>query len=809
MPIDPQFLQPGGALASPLLRRVFGAQAAQEGLPPGARVGPYRVERELGRGGMAVVYLAQRADGEFEQTVALKLVRPDHDSPLAQELLRQERQILAGLHHPRIARLLDGGRCEDATLWFALEFVQGVRIDRYCRERRLPLRARLRLFTQVCDAVQFAHTRLLIHRDIKPANILVAQDGNVKLLDFGIAQLLTPGVQDAPVQRALTPGYASPEQMRGEPVTTASDVYQLGRLLQSMLTEDAAGDDSATATAHTRLSPADNAAALPRAVALPGDVGAIVAKALREQPLQRYATAAELQTDVEDFLAQRPVRARNGGGAYRAGRFLQRHRWAALAASAVLIAFMAMAVHFTFRVQAERDEARRSAEQAAAEARRANQVTEFLLGMFKVADPDVNRGDRLTATQILARGAQQAQQTLATQPALLAGMLGVIGEVYTSLGDYPRAKPLLEQALALRREHTASALELAHNLRQLAYVEHKLSAFAAAQDLLRQADAALGALESAQARSERAAILDLRGLAQKHLGDLDGALASHQQALDVARAAGDEEREVAIGNHLGLLLYALDRWPEAQRVHEQTLALALRRSGEKHAATLDVRENLAMDLSAQGQFDAAITQMRAALQIETELLGAEHPEHAQTLNMLANIYMDARRFDDAIDIYMQALAITQRVLGADSDQAASIENNIGASYGEKADYAQALDHLQRAAAARRKINGADHYETAQTEAMVATTLFKLGRGAEAERLARAALATLRRSLPPEHRYIGVAQATLGEILLAKKDREEARGLLEAALRNARQSKDEDAIRSVSELLQRLSASPAH
>jgi len=796
VPIDPDFLQPGGALASPVLQRALNQiGVAPRELPTGARIGPYRVVEELGRGGMAIVYLAERADGEFEQSVALKIVRPDHDSPLAQELLRQERQILANLQHPRIARLLDGGRSEDGTLWFALELVHGTRIDRYCRERRLALNARLRLFVQVCEAVQFAHSRLLIHRDIKPANILVTHDDTVKLLDFGIAQLLAPGAQAPLAERALTPGYASPEQLRGEPVTTASDIYQLGLLLQCMLElkpADQQSDATATATQSTRLSPDGAANRVGGEIRVHRDLGAIIAKAMQALPGDRYTTVAELQTDIDNFLALRPVIARAGGAAYRAWCYARRHRWALLAGAVALTAFVAMAALFTLRVQAERDQAHTEAEHAAAEAKRANQVTDFLVGMFKVADPDVNRGDKLTATQILDRGAQQAQESLAAQPTLQGNLLQVIGEVYTNLGDYPRAEPLLRRAVDLRHDDTsATPLVRAHGLRQLAIVEHKLSKYAAVSDLLAQAEMLLRTETSNEAITERAGMFDQRGLAQKHLGDLTAALTSHEEGLRLARSIADTRREATILNHLGLLLYSLDRNTESVQAYEAALAIDRRIYGEKHEATLATEENLATTLSALKQYDRAIAMMQSALAAETQLLGVDNPERAATLELLGEVYLDAQRHRDAIDAFNEALAITQRTLGPEGDQVASILGNLGATYGDLKQYDKAREYLEQSVAMRRKINGPENYDTAHNEGMLAVTLVKGGHTEEAERLARNALANVERALPPEHRYIDELQSDLGEVLLGAGKYAEARAFLQKALAAEEQRGDRD------------------
>lgn len=762
MPVDPDFLQPGGALASPVFQRALEKfDSAFEAYDAGTRVGPYRIVRTLGSGGMGIVYVAERADGEFEQTVALKLVRPDSDSPLAQDLLRRERQILASLEHPGIARLIDGGRNDDGTLWFALEFVDGIRIDDYCAEYAPTLEERLRLFAQVCDIVQFAHSRLLVHRDIKPANILVGVNAAIKLLDFGIAALLAHDSASATAERAMTPGYASPEQVRGDPITIASDIYQLGLLLQCILAPENA------------------------ACEVPPSVAAIVAKATRDIPADRYATAAELKSDVESFLARRPVRAFGNGTLYRASCFARRHRWSLIASIATSLLFIATVVHFTLRVRAERDEAR-------AQADRAQQVSQFLVEMFKVADPDVNRGDRLTATEILDRGAKRIDQSLAAQPALRGNLLEVIGRVYMNLGDYPRAEPLLEKSVALRKgDPASSALDRARTIGELAYVEQKQSKLADARTLLDEASALLNDQTGKEADLQHVILLDQRGLVQKHQGDLNAALASHEEALRLAKRTGEAAREAVVQNHLGLLLYTMDRYKEAQAAYEAALDIDREQFGESHEMTLSVEENLALTLSAQKKHAEAIDLMQRAIATETKVLGADNAEAAETLNMLGDIYSNAQRYEDAIASYRQALTVTEKTLGPRTEQAASILGNIGSAHASLHQYGPATEFLRKSIDIRSELEGADNYEVAYSQSELAFSIFKNGDAAGAETLGRQSLARLQAALPATHTYIRDAKAMLGQILAARKKSDEARGLLDEALQAYRAAGDGD------------------
>jgi hypothetical protein len=341
-----ELLPPGGALAGRLFSRILGEHHDDPPLAPGTRIGGWRIGALLGCGGSSMVYLAHRDDGHFEQQAALKIVRPN---PALVEQFRRERQILAGLRHPSIARLIDGGAYEGGRLWFAMEPVLGRRIDHHVRDRRMPLAERLQLFETVCDAVAHAHGRQLVHRDIKPGNVLVDETGQARLLDFGIA---SSDDEDDASHRAMTPIYASPEQRVGEPVSTASDIYQLGVLLGLLLIPEG----SACATLPR----------MPRAV-VQREIAAVIAQATATNPADRYPSAAALRADVAAIRRRRPVSV-VGGTCYRVARFIERHAAACAIACAAAIALAATAGIAAYRIGIERDHAREAASHVQARA---------------------------------------------------------------------------------------------------------------------------------------------------------------------------------------------------------------------------------------------------------------------------------------------------------------------------------------------------------------------------------------------------------------------------------------------------------
>ena len=613
----------------------------------GLRIGPYRVVREAGHGGMGVVYLAERADDQYRSRVALKLMRVGASAMTDEHLARrflEERQILATLEHPGIARLLDGGVTDDGLPWFAMEYVEGTAIDRYCEVHRLGMDERLTLFCDVCDAVAFAHRNLVVHRDLKPSNILVTERREVKLLDFGIAKLLVrmdDGSDDAPTQtavRALTPAYASPEQIRGDRIATASDVYSLGVILYELLTGQRSYAPRSRSPHEIERAVLDEPVEPPSATApqrlrrvLRGDLDAIVLAAMRKEPERRYASADQLAGDLRLYLLGRPVTARRDSRAYRARKFIRRHRAGVAAASLAAAALVAFSVvtgvqSVRLRVQSERITIERD---------RARQVSAFLVDLFRSADPFAGAGPRTTVREVLDSGAARIDGDLREQPEVRAELLRVMALSYLNLGLTSEARRLLERAIATPVSspipgHVITSEPPAIGARHaLAKVLQETGEYATAESLFRE-------------------VLDWRrrwlppgnrsvGQSLSTLATVVAAQGRHAEAEALARDALSRARALrpadshAVSqslNNLGNVLFRRGAHVAAESVHREAHALRRRTLGDDNAETANSVVNVANALVGQRRFAEADSLFRTALSVKRARLGPGHVDVA-------------------------------------------------------------------------------------------------------------------------------------------------------------------------------------
>jgi len=659
----------GTFLSDGLLERMAPLVADDEQLEPatgaarGRIVGVYRLGEPLGEGGMGIVYVAERIDGQFEQQVALKVLKQGLHGPEAQHRFLQERQILARLQHPAIARLLDGGVTEEGTPFFAMERVEGEPITAYCRERRLGVDERLGVFLQICDAVQYAHRNLVVHRDLKPSNILVDAAGQVKLLDFGIAKVLAedgeaPAEATRTMLRAMTPEYAAPEQLRGDPVTTATDVYAMGVLLYELLTGERPYRVTGGAVSEWERAVLEQEPARPSSRAatsegrdlrrrLRGDLDWIVLKALQKPPERRYPSAESLATDIRRHLQGLPVSARGDALGYRSRKFLRRHRVGVAAACLVFLSLIGGLVATTWQ-----------ARRAEREARKADAVKDFLKSLFSASDPAQAQGKEPTARQLLEAGARRIDTELKDQPEVQSEVARLIGDVYLQLGDYDRALPLLEADLERRRRLDGpDSVSVAESLAAIAGVRYEQGHWLESRPMYEQA------LAIRRRRGERGAevaeLLWSLGGVKYYLDDPDGAEKNYNEALALyVKSKGDESREAAqVRNTLAILYTSTGRLTEAIAMYRRLVDMAQRSDGADHPDTLVTRFNLAFPLLLADHLDEALSILEDVVARERRVLGERHVRLSIALRLQARVLDAAGRSEEALAPMAEALAI--------------------------------------------------------------------------------------------------------------------------------------------------------
>jgi len=733
-------------------------------LADGRRLGAYRILREIARGGMGTVYLAARADDEFEREVAVKILKRGLDTDEIVRRFLHERQILAQLTHPHISRLLDGGTTEDGRPYLVMEKVEGERIDRWCDRYRLSVRERIELFCKVCSAVQFAHQRLVVHRDLKPANILVDEEGEPTLLDFGIAKLLEPGAEGLTRVglRLMTPEHASPEQIRGEPVTTASDVYALGGLLYELLAGRSPHGDlrsspemvfhrvcneepqppSRTVTG-SDPSPDDVAAARstdPRSLRrrLAGDLDSIVLKALERDPEHRYRTAEQLAEDLRRHLDGQPVTARGASMPYRAGKFVRRH-WVGVALTA---AVMVLILGFGVRENVLRDQAEKQRQLALT-------VRNYMVDIFRSSNPEQAQGEDVTVRQVLDQRAQEITE-LDLPPEVRAVLMDAMGYSYLGLDLNEEAEPLLVESLRLHHGSSETQPDdLATTLFHLVHLRRKqdrreeAEAFAdEGLALLRERGTDPGAL--ARGLSHRAGLY-------KDSGDLEAAEGLYRESLEMkVRLLGEEHEDVAIGkNNLGLVLKKQGKLDEAEQLYRESLELRVKLYGEESTQAIRAQNNLAVLLQEKGDLDAAETLLRENIELRRHIYGAEHTEVANSLNNLAFVLQLQGRLDEAEPLYLEARAILTESHGTDHSGVARILRNLAVLALDRGEPAEAEARIRRALEIFRTTLREDHWRLADAKSVLGAALAAQGRREEAEPLLRDSLTALEAGDAPE------------------------------------------------------------
>ena len=771
-------------LAVPLVGR-----PAETASLEGQILGAYRLVSPIGQGGMGSVWLAERCDGRFEGKAAVKLLNIALVGRAGEERFRREGNFLAKLTHPHIARLIDAGVSPTGQPYLVLEYVEGQSIDRYCDGHTLGIEARLQLFLDVLEAV--AHAHAIVHRDIKPANVLVSVDGQVKLLDFGIAKLLDPDDQwggsrvadVSPLTRdagpVLTPDFAAPEQLAQGQVTTATDVYALGVLLYILLTgqhpggaavkspvtlmraiveieprrmSDAVVGRNAPTDVLTRHAAQCGTTATRLQRTLRGDLDTIVAKALKKDAHERYASVTALADDLRRCLRHEPISARPDTVRYRVARFVRRHHRGVAATTSVVLLLAAFGVYHTTQLAAERDRAQNEAARAAREAAKAANVSEALTGLLMGADPISNGAspDGLTIRGLLDAGAARVEKELAGQPEAQAEIFTVLGRLYRRYGVYDKAEQFLQQALVsgekvFGRDHESLAL----TLNDLGALQGDKGDYAAAQRTLEQALSMRRTLLGTEHEDVAVTLVEL-GRSYQDAGFNQRAEPLLREALAIRRKVlGEAHGEIANSlTGVASVLRLNGDLAGAEAVLRDSLERNRRIRGEDHPNTGTTLHDLALVVAARGDNTSAESLFREALNIHRKALGNKHPDVAATQNGLSRVLLAQGRSDEAIAALNEAVNIARVAMGSDHQLLAIYTINLASARLARGDAQQAETLLREGlriralspgmVPRRRRTFPQDDWSIGATESLLGASLVALRRYSEAETMLLAA-----------------------------------------------------------------------
>ena len=729
-----------------------------EGDATGQIVGNYRLLRRIGQGGMGVVYEAERSDGEFEQRVAVKLLRWGPAAEGADARFARERRILARLEHPGIARLLDGGKSSEGWPYLVMELVEGVPIDEYCDARRLSIEDRLGLFVDICHVVHYAHRQLVVHRDLKPSNILVDDQGRIRLLDFGIAKLLAEEEDEGLTrigQRVMTPDFAAPEQIEGGQITTATDVWTLGLILHELLTgrrPDPAKSglvDSApqrpSSGVSSRRSGADSTEELSELASsrglspsklrrrLRGDLDLIILQALRRRPEERYDSANVLADDIQRHLDGFPVAAQNESLILRSRAFLRRNRGAVAAVLAVIIA---IAGGFFSTLQQARERGQ--------QAQIAEGVLDFLVELFAGSDPSQSLGNEPTALELLDRGAEQLESDTQGSSEIRPHLMREIGRVYFHLGRYQRAAHFAGRSLLQSQERYG--------------------------------------WDSPETSGSES----LWGICMWRLGHFREAETSLQHALKIQMASADDPAASETLSALGALYSSLGRHSEAEGIHRQALEISRKNSGADSAETATNLQNIATVLWRQERLSEAESFARQSLTMRLAITGADSVATASSLQCLGSILRDQEKIEEAEDCFRRAVTLREQIYhGVHPDLAQSL-SGLSEVLMKAGRQQESLELAERSVQINREVYGPDHADLAVQLNNLGKRFYQLGEYQKAEDSLRKALDIWQRTLPPEHSNITIALSNIGMIMMAEGKLSEAEALMRKSIDHEQQ-----------------------
>jgi len=744
----------------------------------------YKILEELGSGGMGVVYRAEQIK-PVKRSVALKIVKLGMDTNQVLARFEAERQALAVMDHPNIARVFDAGAVESGRPYFAMELVHGMPITEYCDKHKLTTRERLELSIPLCRAIQHAHQKGVIHRDLKPSNVLIAvqEDKPVpKIIDFGIAKATEHRLTERTLfteqgQLIGTPEYMSPEQaeMSGLDVDTRTDIYSLGVMLYELLvgvlpfdpktlreagfgeiqriireTDPPKASTRLSGLGDTQTSIAKHRKTDPVSLhkQLKGDLDWITMKAMSKDRTQRYASASELSIDIARYLKNEPILASPPSTAYRIGKYIKRHKVGVVATALVILAMLigiaGMSVGLLKATKAEK--------KAKEEAETTQQVSDFLVGLFDVSDPGKSRGEELTAREILDRGADRTSEELADQPLTQARLKDTIGRVYDEMGLLKEAETFLKEALEIRREHLGEEhLDVAQSYGALGDLYRKQGNYKEAEPLIKRAVELREKLLGAD-HPDVAMFLNTLAVLYENTGRLVEAEPIYERALAIyeKEMGTDESRLAMIQTNLAILKAKQGKYTEAEPLFQRVLEIEEKILGKDHPRVATAYNNLAISYKLQGKYKEAEPLYKHAMEIQQKVLGPKHPALARSLNNLANVYFEQARYRDAEPLYRRSLEIAEETLGPDHPNVGLSLDNLAQLYSKEEKHAKAEPLYSRALSIREKAFGPENRSVATTLNNLANLYSHMQRDKEAEPLYRRSLAIYRKTLEPEH-----------------------------------------------------------
>ncbi|TVR29020.1 MAG: serine/threonine protein kinase [Balneolaceae bacterium] len=754
------------------------------------QAGPYRVIKLIARGGMGNVYLAERSDGQFQRTVAIKILRHELGAESHIQRFMTERDILSGLEHPNIARLYDGGITDDNRPYLVMEYIDGVPISYYCKENNSTLKEKIELFRQVCKAVEYAHRNLIVHRDLKPDNILVKEDGTVKVLDFGIAKIIDEELTNKMLNQTrenlhmLSIQYAAPEQITLEKITTSTDVYTLGLLLYEMVTGhqpfDLKGKKLKEAEQiirnQTPEKPSLRISDPAKVRKIKGDLDAIILQALRKEPENRYQTAGQLLDDIQRFVNDRPVKARPITLIYKTKKFIIRRPKVVAALFTGILAVLFYII--TLQVHADQLETERNI--ALIETEKAEAISDFVIMLFEANNPDVEEDNIPTVFELLERGVRRAE-LLEGQPEITAQMLDVIAQMYGKLGQYRLSGSLFRQVVDIRREiysepnaHLAVALDrFGDALLRSGYLDE-------AEEILLEAKNIAKSLEN---RLVEADVINDLGLIYYERGNYTAAEESHRRALDLRQAAlGNTHYRVGVSlNNLALALESQEKMDEAEEMYLQALSVKRKTVSDEHSSVTRTTAQLGRLYMEMGKLEQAATLLTNSLEINRRRLGSQHPRIAADLNDLAALYSRQGQYQMAVMLFREALEIREATQVENSTEIAISLANLATVLLHKKNFIEALPLARRAVDIARERWGTQHLNTAIFIHNLGSTQQRLGMHLEAETSFREATLLMGQILRESHPLIAHPMMRLGELLTDTGRAPEAEPLLREAL----------------------------